>query len=138
MTDDYLSQISDPETGDCKGYHIVIRMAKPFFYRGKWRNEVHYFGSCRGDRIRERIEEQLNPQIVETDQAYTIRKLPDGKEYTYKQSNWIFGAIHRYGGVPELVEVVNLNTTDLSEAGKKWDRRQSETYESLGILAYGK
>lgn len=133
----WLLKTFRPTTGNCYGYHIVIRFEKPIFYRGKERTETHYFGSCSSDRLQERLEEQLTPQIQGDRYAYTLR-IRDGEEYEYKQSSWIYKAIHNYDGKPELVETVELPTDQLHEAAKIWDKRQSDYYESLGMIAYGK
>lgn len=143
MTNQFLAERS--ESGiECCGYHIKLVFKNPIRYKG-WRKESqtfyesHYFGSCRWDRLEERIQEQLNPEIIKDNEAYTIRKLSDGKEYTYKQSNWIFTAIHKYGATAELVETVELPTDSLEEAAEIWDKGMSEYYEKkLGLLAYGK
>lgn len=143
MTNQFLAERSDPNI-PCCGYHIKVVFDKPIKYKG-WRSEAkyfkesHYFGSCRADRLEERIQEQLNPEIVYEDHAVTVRNLPDGVPYPYKQSNWIFDGIHKYGGKPELVETIELPTTDLSKAAEIWDKGMSEYYEKkLGLLAYGK
>lgn len=143
MTNTFLEERSESGV-PCCGYHIKLVFKEPIKYKG-WRKkseifkESHYFGSCRCDRLEERIQEQLNPEIVTDNVAYTIRRLSDGEEYTYKQSNWIFTAIHKYGATAELVETVELPTDNLDEAAEIWDKGMSEYYEKrLGLLAYGK
>lgn len=138
MNNDFLSERSHPEAGNCIGYHIKVWFREPIWYRGKLRKEVHYFGSCAADRIEQRIQEQLYPTVVTKTEAYTLRLLDDGVEYPYKQSKWIFTAVNQYHGIPMLVETVELPTNDLGEASEVWDKKMSKIYEELGMIAYGK
>ena len=128
-----LAEKSRPEAGLCWGYQIKIHYPPGFTYRGIAREYGWYFGSCCHDRLIERIDEQLNPEVILENRAYTIRR---GKEC--KQSDWLFTAVHKFDATLTLERAVLLPTCDLEEAGVIWDENMSKAYELMGELAYGK